>query len=81
VSEDSSVVILKGFDHAVVGFAQRCGWSEPVIVYDRDVVISTLVDSGMNEDKALKYYNENIMGVDWGDGSPVFIQINPVVEH
>jgi hypothetical protein len=81
MSGKSLAVILKGFDHAVVGFAQRCGWEEPVIVYDRDVVISTLVDSGMNEDRALKYYNEKIMGVDWGDGSPVFIQIDPLVEH
>jgi microsomal dipeptidase-like Zn-dependent dipeptidase len=81
VSDKKGVILLSGFDHAIVGFGERNDWENPVVVYDRDIVIQTLVKKGLSSEEAARFYEENIVGVWKGDATPVFISVQPMIVH
>ena len=65
------------FDGCVIGVAHRCGM-EPVVVYDQDEVIASLVLNGMDDDSAQEWFSVNIAGAYVGPRTPMFL-IKPEV--
>jgi hypothetical protein len=62
-----------GFDHALIGFAIRCG-QPPVAVYDYGKLIDVLFDrDGMEYDDAVDYVEFNLLGGWIGDQTPLIL--------
>jgi len=75
------IIILDGYDEAIIGYAERFGM-EPSICYDRDIVIRTIMrDMGIPREAAEEHFLFNIIGAHFGDANPVFLTIDPHLEH
>ena len=62
-----------GFDDCILGITERFGAS-PVIAYDRDKMISKMVeDDDMEWHDAEEYFIFNILGAWVGEGTPCFV--------
>ena len=71
--EDPELVAMDGFDDCVAGVVERSG-SEPIICYDKDAVLKTLISrDGMTEEEALEFFNVNQLGAWVGDRTPCFL--------
>ena len=71
--EDPELVAMDGFDDCVAGVVERSG-SEPIICYDKDAVLKTLVSrDGMTDEEALEFFNVNQLGAWVGDRTPCFL--------
>jgi hypothetical protein len=46
---------------------------EPILCYDYDKVIATMIARGMTEEQALEDFEYNIIGAWVGDGTPCFL--------
>jgi hypothetical protein len=69
---DDGVVIMDGYDHCVVGLAEHFDFG-PVLVYDRELIIQTLMEEGLEEEDALEHFYYNIAGSYVGKRTPMFI--------
>ena len=67
-----------GHDNAVVGVGRVYG-REPVLVYDRQRIVSNLVADGMSEQAAEVYFEEEIAGAWGGPRTPVYLE-TPLLE-
>ena len=70
--EFEDTVFYDEFDAAFVGF----GWQfnvGPVTVYNQDLVMDILKARGMDEERALEYFNFNIIGAYVGERTPIFL--------
>jgi hypothetical protein len=65
-------VILDGYDHAIVGIANRFG-KEPVLCYSTAKIIEALMRDGQTEEEALDFFHFNIIGGWFGEGTPIFL--------
>lgn len=70
------VITLDGYDDAVVGVAIRCG-SEPVVVYDRERIISICMTDGMTREEAEEWVSFNIEGAFVGELTPWIMTMMP----
>ena len=71
--EDAEFMLMEGFDHCVFGVAERFG-QQPIICYDWNAVITTLVErDGMEFDDAVEFWSVNQLGAWVGEGTPCFI--------
>lgn len=62
-----------GFDECIVGVGYRCG-SDPVLVYDIDLVVEKIMKRDMCDyDDALDYFECEIAGKYTGDSDPLFM--------
>ena len=72
------MLLADGFEEAFVGVAERFGFSEPVAVYDYDKCIEILMDPEIDEavaiDRAIEYFEYNVIGAWVGDQTPIFIR-------
>lgn len=71
----SEIALWDGFDEALVGLVTRCG-SEPLAVYDRDVMIRTL-SRKMSMEDAVEYLDFNIAGAHIGPLTPMILDRIP----
>jgi len=71
----SEIALWDGFDEALVGLACRCG-SEPLAVYDRDVMIRIL-SRQMSEEDAVEYLDFNLAGAHIGPLTPMILDRIP----
>lgn len=71
----SEIALWDGFDDALVGLVQRCG-SEPLAVYDRDVMLKTL-SKQMSLEDAVEYLDFNIAGAHIGPLTPMILDRIP----
>lgn len=71
----SEIALWDGFDEALVGLVVRCG-SEPLAVYDRDVMLKTL-SKQMSLDDAVEYLDFNIAGAHIGPLTPMILDRIP----
>lgn len=71
----SEIALWDGFDEALVGLVVRCG-SEPIAVYDRDVMIKSLSKQMPIED-AVEYLDFNIAGAHIGPLTPMILDRIP----
>ena len=70
---DEDMLLVEGFDEALLGYAQRCG--QPALaVYDRARCIEILVQrDGMSEEDAEEFFEFNVVGAWVGDRTPLFL--------
>ena len=69
-----SAQLLDGFDEAFVGIG-RSGLSDPVAIYDRDMIASVLVRGGMTRPEAEQYIEQNIEACHVGEGTPIIARL------
>jgi len=62
-----------GLDKAFVGLGYVCG-RKVVAVYDAQLVILILMDSGMTEEEAEEHFEFNIAGAFVGEQTPLFLR-------
>ena len=80
-TDHGAIITLEGFDDAIIGFAERNGMA-PSICYDRDMVIRTIMrDTGRSRVGAEEHFLINILTADFGLSNPVFLTIDPHLEH
>lgn len=60
------------FDCCIVGVAHRCGM-EPVVVYDQEAVIDSLMLGGMDREEAEEWFHFNTAGAYVGPRTPLFL--------
>ena len=69
-----NTLIMDGFNDCIIGFLERFGLPEPIVVYDREKVIQKLMDNGIeNYEGAEEFYYYNQLGGWHGDGTPAFL--------
>ena len=71
----SEIALWDGFDEALVGLVMRCG-SDPLAVYDRDVMLKTL-SKQMSLEDAVEYLDFNIAGAHIGPLTPMILDRIP----
>lgn len=71
MDEFANVVVLDGFEDALVGFSRRP--TQPIVaVYDGDMIAMILQKrDGMTEDEAIEYISYNMLGLWVGETTPV----------
>jgi tRNA U34 5-carboxymethylaminomethyl modifying GTPase MnmE/TrmE len=80
-ASNQEVTLLEGFDVAILGYAERFGMSTSVC-YDRDTVIDIITKTrGVTREMAEEHFTINIVGAHFGDTTPVFVTIDPYLEH
>ena len=62
----------ESFDRCIVGVAHRCGM-DPVVVYDQEEVISSLMLGGMDREEAEEWFSFNTAGAYVGPRTPMFL--------
>ncbi len=66
-------LLMDGFDDCVAGILERYGM-EPIILYDKDLVIQKLMDEGCDSyEDAVEYYEFNQLGGWHGNQTPGFL--------
>jgi len=75
------ITLLDGFDVAILGYAERFGMSTSVC-YDREIVIDIIAKTrGVTREMAEEHFTINVVGAHFGDTTPVFVTIDPYLEH
>ena len=70
---ECELMTMDGYDDCILGIAQQCA-GEPVVLYDRDLVIQQLMrDDGMTEEEAEEFHEFNQAGAYVGKGTPMFL--------
>lgn len=64
-------VILDGFDDAIIGITEEFGRG-PRILYSKDKILKILSED-MEFIEALEYFEFNILGAYFGEGTPIFL--------
>jgi len=66
-----------GFDQAIIGVGYRPG-SDPILVYDLDKCINTLVKRDeMSPEDAKDFFEYNTLEAWVGEGTPIYVQLSP----
>jgi len=60
------------FDRCIVGVATRCGM-QPVVVYDREQVLDSLMLGGLDREEAEEFFDFNTAGAYVGPRTPLFL--------
>lgn len=66
-------LIMDGFDKCILGICYRFG-QEPIVAYDRDLVIKELINQDMTPEEAEEFFEYNQIGAWVGDKTPCFIE-------
>lgn len=70
---DENILILDGFDEAIVGVSERFG-QVPVALYNKDEIINIMIErDGMEYEEALEFFDFNIIGAYVGEYTPAFV--------
>jgi hypothetical protein len=71
---EGSFLLLEpaAMDEAIAGLLATAGKS-PVICYDRDLVIESLMKDGMDRDEAEEFFSFNVEGAYMGEATPVYL--------
>lgn len=65
-------LLADGFDHCILGVAEGFSFSEPVVIYDKELILNTLGEA-MSSDEAVEYYHFNILGSYVGEKTPIYM--------
>ena len=71
------LLLMDGFDEALVGFVNRFG-SEPVACYSFSKVIDILVKQGMSLVEAVEFHEFNQLGAFVGEQTPCFLHTREI---
>ncbi len=72
-TRDPELLLLDGFDEAIVGVVSRCAM-EPVVVYSREKCIEIL-ERDMTNEEAEEYFDYNVSGGYVGERTPMFLEL------
>ena len=70
--DSDSIMRMDGYDKCAIGTLERIGM-EPVIIYDKALVLKQLRDDGCAELEAIEWYEYNMLGAYVGEGTPAFL--------
>lgn len=74
LNEDA--LFMDGFEDALIGCCQRGPNGKTVAVYDREVIIDTMLNrDGMSYMEAVEYFDFNIEGAYVGTSTPLIVSI------
>ena len=65
-------IVWDDCDAAIVGLGMRCS-SEPVVVYDYDLLVDCFVQGGMDHEDAEEWVQFNILGAYVGERTPIVL--------
>jgi len=68
------IVYPTGFEDCIVGVAEKFG-GPPVAVLDLEKILSKLRKEGMTYEKAIEYFEYNILGSYVGEQTPVYMHV------
>ena len=68
----SGAILWDDCDAAIIGVGVRCG-SEPVVVYDYDLLVKCFETAGMDPDDAAEYVDFNLVGAYVGERTPIIL--------
>ncbi len=73
--EEADAVLADGFDDALIGIAHRA--SKPsVAIYERAKCLTILMEQdGMSYERAVEFFEFNVVGAWAGPGTPVFADL------
>lgn len=66
------VLFMDDYDDCIVGIMERFGMY-PVVVYDKQKILSKLMSEGMSDEEAYKFFEFNQLGAWVGEFTPAFI--------
>ena len=72
LGDESKALTMDGYDDCIAGVLERFGM-EPIVVYDKQLVIKNLMKGGATEEEAYEFFEYNQLGAWMGDGTPGFI--------
>lgn len=72
---NAEAVQLEGWDDAIIGVAHAYGKS-PVLAYSISKILAALVADGLTEDEAQEHFDANILGGYFGEGTPIFVNLD-----
>jgi len=82
IYHEEEIVVLDGFDEALLGFAERYNFTSPIAVYDKDVCLSVLKKNrNLSDAEARDFFEANLLGSWFGSSTPLFVTIDPMTEH
>lgn len=70
--EDEELLLLDGFDDAILGVAEGCS-RRPLVIYDRRRCIEILVKQGATFEEAEEHFEFNVAGSYVGENTPLFL--------
>ena len=71
---DVEFLTADGYEDCIIGVCTRFG-QEPIIAYDSEKVIKSLMRDGINQDDAIEFFEYNIIGAWMGDNTPCFLDV------
>lgn len=68
------MIILEGFDEAVIGVGESFGWETPRIVYDYQKCLDLLMKANdWDKENAIEWMDYNVINAHMGKGNPIFV--------
>jgi hypothetical protein len=68
------LIILEGFDAAILGVGESAGWDSPRVVYDYQKCLDVLMEqNNWEREDAIEWMDYNVINVYMGKGNPVFV--------
>ena len=68
------MIILEGFDSAILGVGESAGWDSPCIVYDYQKCLDVLIQKhDWEKEDAIQWMDHNVINAHMGEGNPVFV--------
>jgi hypothetical protein len=74
--QEYKITVMDGFDDCIAGIVERFT-DDPIVCYDRQKVIDSLMAQGMTEEEAEEYFSFNQIGAWVGDSTPCFLTHPP----
>ena len=70
---DEDALFMDGYDDCIMGVASQFG-RPPVVAYDFDKVIQSLMEQGMTWEEAVEFHEYNQAGAWMGEYTPAFVR-------
>lgn len=70
-----NTIILEGYEEAIVGIVNSYDLGGRRILYSKNQILKILEREGRTQSEAEEYFNTNIIGVNYGDESPIFQEV------
>lgn len=73
MKRDRSVLVIDDASSALIGWFQRCGQPDPILVYDYEKLVKHFMGQGMDEGGAVEWISHNVEGAWMGEGTPAIL--------
>lgn len=71
-TEIEGLLRMTNYDKCAIGVLERIGM-EPIVIYDKALVLKQLRDDGCTELEAIEWYEYNMVGAYMGERTPGFL--------